>query len=365
MKKLLFIVTLVLIGFGVQAQYEFTADKKVACSSVKSQDNTGTCWSFSTVSFLESEVRRITGKSIDLSEMSIVHTIYLDKAQNYVLRQGKAQFGEGGLSHDVMNAIRLNGITPESVFTGNKDQNGRFNHSQLVENLGKILNAFIHEKELDANWRKTIRSAVNEGVGLLPGKFTYEGKGYTPKSFSKYLQINPDDYVTFTSFAHHPFYSKFILEIPDNYSNGMYYNIPISDLYSVATNALENGFTVAWDADVSEKGFNARLGLAVLPLNDDYQAAFAGPVPQKEINQKVRQRAFESYATTDDHLMHITGMSTDQAGHPYFVVKNSWGEIGPYNGIVYASKAYFDYKTIAIMVHKDAIPKAIKERFGL
>ncbi len=365
MKKIIFVFSLLILGVVANAQYEFKTDHEIGCTSVKSQDNTGTCWSFSTISFLESEVLRMTGKRIDLSEMSIVHTIYMDKARNYVLRQGKAQFSEGGLSHDVINAVRINGVTPESVFSGNKDKNGRYNHSATVEEIKTLITGFTKESVLEPNWLKPVRKLVDEGIGRLPGKFVYEGKGYTPKSFSQELGIVPDDYITITSFAHHPFYSKFILEIPDNYSNGTYYNVPLDQLYAITKGAVEQGFSVAWDADVSEKGFNARQGLAVLPLDDDYNAAFKNPVEEKQINQKNRQQAFETYETTDDHLMHIVGMAHDQKDQPFFIVKNSWGPIGPYQGEIYVSKAYFDYKTIAIMVHKDALPKSFKKRFDL
>ena len=350
---------------GLNAQYEFNMTHQIGCTSVKSQDNTGTCWSFSTVSFLESEVLRMTGRSIDLSEMSIVHTIYMDKARNYVLRQGKAQFSEGGLSHDVMNAVRLNGVAPESVFSGNKDEHGRYNHSEMVGELKTLLTGYTQQKRLEPNWMKPVRKLVDKGVGALPGKFTYEDQAYTPKTFSKELHIVPGDYVTITSFTHHPFYTKFILEIPDNYSNGTYYNVPLEQLYEITKSAVEMGFSVAWDADVSEKGFNARQGLAVLPQDDDYVAAFKGPVTEKKVTQQMRQTAYETYATTDDHLMHIVGMANDQKGNPYFVVKNSWGEIGPYKGEIYTSKSYFDMKTIAIMVHKDALSDKMKKRLGL
>lgn len=365
MKKIFFALLFMVMGLILNAQYEFKTEHQIGCSSVKSQDNTGTCWSFSTVSFLESEVLRLTGKSIDLSEMSIVHTIYLDKARNYILRQGKAQFSEGGLSHDVINAIRLNGVEPESVFPGNKDANGRYNHSEMVEELKTLITDFTKQKRLEENWMQPVRAMVDKGVGTLPGKFMYEGKGYTAKSFSEALHIVPDDYITITSFSHHPFYSKFILEIPDNYSNGTYYNVPLDELYNITKSAVEKGFSVAWDADVSEKGFNARQGLAILPYNGDYSEAFEGPVYEKQVTQKMRQAAYETYATTDDHLMHIVGTASDQLNKPYFIVKNSWGEIGPYKGEIYTSKSYFDMKTIAIMVHKDALPEEFKKRFGL
>ncbi len=365
MKNILIaLITLISIA-GLRAQYEFTNDYELPCTSVKSQDNTGTCWSFSTVSFLESEVLRLTGKSVDLSEMAVVNTIYKDKANNYVLRQGKAQFGEGGLSHDVTHAVKLNGLVPESAFSGNKDANGRYNHAQLVGELKGLLDSLISQRKLELSWRRGVNEVIDEGVGMVPGKFEYEGQRYSARSFADALKINPDDYITFTSFAHHPFYTSFILEIPDNYSNGTYYNVPMQDLYSITTNAVQNGFSVAWDADVSERGFNARLGIAVVPAEDAYKSAFKAPVAEQIINQKKRQAAFESYETTDDHLMHIVGMAHDQRDTPYFIVKNSWGEIGPYKGNIYVSKPYFDYKTIAVMVHKDAVPDAIKKRFGL
>ncbi|MEL6717109.1 MAG: C1 family peptidase [Bacteroidota bacterium] len=360
MKIVLYILVLFAFPFSISAQYEFTHEKEMACTAVKSQGKTGTCWSFSTISFLESELIRQGGKKVDLSEMYIVRNIYLDKAQNYLLRQGKANFSQGSLSHDVMRALEMKGAVTEASYTGKRIKN-TYNHSQLEKELKSLLDNAIKDKTVRANWRKKANELLDQHMGALPSNFTAK----KAMNYVEQLSINPNDYVTLTSYTHHPFYETFVLEIPDNYSNGSYYNLPIDELQTIANHALENGFTITWDGDVSEKGFNARQGIAVLPQDQDRADLFTTPGKELEVDQALRQSTFESYATTDDHLMHITGLAKDQNDNTYYLTKNSWGELSLYKGFLYISDAYFRLKTVSIMVHKDAIPETIADKLNL
>lgn len=354
--------------------YHFTIIKKLDCTPVKNQGRSGTCWSFATSSFLESELLRMGKGEHNLSEMFVVRNIYLEKAINYVLRQGKANFDQGALSHDLIHAYEKYGIVPESVFNGKVDSDQEvYNHNEMVAVIKGMLEALVKERNgISEHWMDAFKSVLDVYMGSAPEEFKYEGKTYTPKSYAKSLGLNPDDYISLTSFTHHPFYSNFILEIPDNFSNGSYYNIPIDELQKVVDNALQNGYTVAWDADVSEKGFGARNGMAILPAKDwkdmstsEVSEAFKKPVKEMDVTQENRQEAFETYATTDDHLMHITGTAEDIDGNKYYFTKNSWGKDIGDNGFLYVSQPYFRMKTIAIMVHKDAIPKDLRKKLGI
>mgnify|MGYP005666280113 CR=1 FL=1 len=358
----LYCLFFLLVAHHLNAQYVFTADESLECTNIKSQDRTGTCWSFSTVSFLESELIRMGKPAMDLSEMYLVRTIYQDKARNYVLRQGKANFSQGGLSHDVMRAFDMGGIVPESVFSGKLDGAAIHDHSEMEAAMKGMLDALVGRKKLSNKWHDALDCILESYMGDAPSTFTYNGQEYTPKSFAESLGINAKDYVTLTSFSHHPFYEKFILEIPDNYSNGTYYNLPLDELQSIVDHALTKGYSVAWDGDVSESGFNAGKGVAVVAAPGFEGDVFAHPIEEMDVNQQVRQEQFESYATTDDHLMHLTGIARDQKGQKYYVTKNSWGEISPYKGFLHMSSAYFRLKTVGIMVHKDAIPKDIAKK---
>ena len=373
------IVLLLTISFNTQivaqtAGYNFTMEKSLSATPVKNQQNTGTCWSFSTTSFVESELIRIGKGEHDLSEMYTVRQIYLEKAMNYVRRQGKAQFSEGSLSHDVINIVRKYGAVPESAFNGLNNGDTKYNHSELEAVLQGMLDAMIKNRgNLSNHWKKAVEAVLDVYLGEVPEEFKYDGKSYNPKSFAdEVLEINPDDYVELTSYEHHPFYKICVLEIPDNFSNGFYYNVPIEDLEKITDNAVTLGYTVAWDCDVSEKGFSQKNGLAILPAKswndmtkDEKEEVFKSPVEQQKVDQTMRQSTFDNYSTTDDHLMHITGIAKDSKGNRYYQVKNSWGERGAFDGYLYASKAYFQLKTVAVMVHKDAIPSQIKEKLGL
>ena len=362
MKKILVLLGL-FCAVQLSAQYEFTIKNNIECTSVKNQQRTGTCWSFSTTSFLESELMRLGKPEIDLSEMFMVRNIYLDKARNYVLRQGKANFSQGGLNHDVIRAFQMAGAVPESAYSGLLPGDEYYDHSEMEAAMKGMLDGLVGRKKLSNRWPGAVDCILDNYMGAAPATFTYQGKKYTPESFAKSLGIKADDYVTLTSFSHHPFYETFILEIPDNYSNGAYYNLPLDELQAIVDNALSTGYTVAWDGDVSEKGFSAGQGLAVMPA--DPEAVINQPVDELNVTQELRQEGYESYATTDDHLMHLTGLAVGQNGTKFYLTKNSWGEVSQYKGFLYMSDAYFRMKTVGIMVHKDAIPKDIAAKLSL
>ena len=352
--------------FGIlQAQYQFTSVSEAGCTTVKNQANTGTCWSFATCSFLESELIRIDKGNLDLSEMFIVRNIYRDKAYNYVMRQGRANFGQGSLAHDFTNSVMRHGIVPESVYSGLINGRTKHNHSALVKELKHLLDSLVDQRLLKPGWDKAYDEILTAHIGGSPDSFEYEGKTYTPKSFAMSLGLNPQNYISITSYTHHPFYEKFILEIPDNFSNESYYNVPIEELEAIVDNAIQNGYTVAWDGDVSEKGFSQQKGMAVVPANPMETNHFKQPVAETKVTQELRQQTFESYATTDDHLMHIVGIAKDQEGTKYYKIKNSWGKKGKYAGYLYMSAAYFRLKTVAVMVNKDSIPKEVAGKLTL
>ncbi|MFT5167119.1 MAG: bleomycin hydrolase [Saprospiraceae bacterium] len=345
--------------------YDFTIQNKVECTEVKSQDRTGTCWSFATASFLESEMIRKGNGVHDLSEMFVVRNIYRDKAKNYVLRQGKANFSQGSLAHDLIRVAKKHGIVPESVYSGKLDGAEKHNHSEMEAVLKGMLDGVLKQKSLSKKWPVAFDCVVDTYLGEVAEEFAYNGKTYTPMTFASEMDINPDDYVNITSYTHQPYYEPFVLEIPDNYSNGSFYNVPIAELESIVDNAIKNGFSVAWDGDVSEKGFSAKNGMAILPKDEKREDLFTNPAEELTVTQQMRQETFESYSTTDDHLMHLTGIARDQKGTKYYLIKNSWGEISDYKGYLHMSEAYFELKTVAVLVHKDAIPKAIAKKLAL
>lgn len=348
--------------------YEFESICDNKATDVISQGRTGTCWSFSTTSFLESEIIRLTGKEINLSEMYTVRNTYPLKSWNYVMRQGKAQFSEGGLAHDVINSVEAYGLVPDEAFLGREDANDRHNHAELVAVLKGMLNIYIKKpaKELSPKWKAATEAVLDLYLGENPDNFQFKGKKYSPKSFQEMAKIKTEDYLSLTSFTHKADYSEFILNIPDNFSNGSFYNLPLDEFMAVIDHALKNGFTVELDCDVSEDGFSARNGVAIVPENPtDLQAAMKAIKKEKKITSEYRQQEFENQNTTDDHLMHITGMLKDQKGTIYYKVKNSWGDDMANGGYIYMSTAYMRLKTISILLHKDGIPKKTKEKLNL
>ena len=367
MKYLLYCA--VLLGFTnflFAQNYEFTPLTDIGASSVISQGKTGTCWSFSTSSFVESEIERISGRKIDISEMYSVRAIYDEKAWNYVMRQGHAQFSEGGLAHDLMNAISTNGLVPQEDFTGLKNNKTGHDHSNIVPELKVVLDAYIDQDSTATNWVGGTEVILDNNLGTYIETFEYDGKVYTPLEFLTYTQINPEEYITLTSFTHKPDYSKFILNIPDNFSNGFFYNLPLDEYMNILDWALENGYTVELDIDVSEPTFSASKGVAVVPKNKkDYEKGMTEIVEEMKITPEFRQAEFENYNTTDDHLMHITGTVEDQRGNKYYKVKNSWGSSLANGGYVYVSEAFMRLKSISIMVHKDVISKDLKTKLEI
>ena len=336
---------------------EYTFEEKINLehTNVKSQDRTGTCWCFAGASFIESEMLRQGKGPHNLSEMFLVNNIYFDKAQNYLLRKGKAQFGEGALAHDFLKAAGRHGMVPEEVYSGLTDGDRRHDHAEMVAVLEGMVKALAERRSLSVDWADAYRSVVSTYLGDLPEEFSYQGKTYTPNSFAEEMGFNADDYVSYTSYTHHPFGRPFVLEIPDNFSNGLFQNVPVDRLVEIIDQALENGYTVAWDGDVSERGFSQNRGVAVLPENPGRGDALTVPGPEKNVTQEMRQETFMNWSTTDDHLMHLVGMAHDQHGNKYYIIKNSWGEAGPHNGYIYMSEAFVRLKTVAVIVHKDGV----------
>ena len=356
-------------------QYEFTMVHQVKTTPVKNQARTGTCWSFATTSFVETELLRRGKPEVILAPMWNVRFTYLPKAENFIRYNGLANFGEGGQAHDVMNVIRKYGFVPQEVYSGMNINEDLYNNGELDAVVKAEVDAVNKDKggKITPVWPQVIESTLNIYLGVPPKEFVYEGKTYTPKSFVEAMGFNPDDYVEITSYTHHPFYTKFDLEVPDNWSKDLYYNVPLEDLMKIIDNAIEKGYSVAWDGDVSEKGFNRKKGIAIIPAveetsedakkEDDEKDQ---PVKEKAVTQEMRQQAFDNRTTTDDHLMHITGMAKDQNGDVFYYTKNSWGtKDKKYDGYWYLSTPYVQLKTIAIMVHKDAIPADIKSKLGL
>ncbi|WP_299526767.1 C1 family peptidase [uncultured Lutibacter sp.] len=352
-------------------KYNFTPIIDIEASAVKSQGNTGTCWSFSASSFLESEIYRNSGELIDISEMYTVRNTYTAKAWNYVMRQGKIQFSEGGLAHDVMNSIQKNGLVPDSAYSGLQGEATKHNHAQIVPELQKVLDAYIKndKKSEYPNWRIAVDSILDVHLGKVSENFMYNDTFYTPTSFLEMTKVNASDYITLTSFIHQPYYTKFVLNIPDNFSNGTFYNIKLEQLVSEVDNALKKGYSLALDCDVSEKTFSQKFGVAIIPKNvDNNEKSLTYIVEENDITPELRQQEFENYNTTDDHLMHIVGLVKDQNDTEYYKVKNSWGSTGDRignRGYVYMSKAFFKLKTISVMVHKDVLTEELKQEFKI
>jgi bleomycin hydrolase len=345
----------------VRPKYEFMIERSIECTPVKSQDATGTCWSFATSSFIESELIRREKGEHNLSEMFIVKNIYKDKAQNFVLRKGKANFSQGALAHDFINSASRYGFVPEEAYMGRENEEDKHDDSELEAITLGMLEGVIKRPRLSEKWQQAFGKVLDTYLGETPEQFTYRGKSYSPKEFANSFDFRGDDYVNITSYSHHPFYEKFVLEIPDNFSNGSFYNVPIDDVTEIIDYALENGFSVAWDGDVSERGFSSGKGLAILPKNPNRGDLFIRVGEELEVDQAMRQETFMSYATTDDHLMHLTGSATDPAGNKYYLIKNSWGEKGPYKGYIHMSEAYVRLKTVSILVHKDGMPPRLRK----
>lgn len=349
-------------GVKAIAGNDFIEPKKNLATKVKDQERTGTCWSFSTTSLVESQSIKNKLGAHDISEMYTVRCIYIEKAQNYILRQGHAQFSEGALGHDVIRSISEHGAVPESAYTGLTNGEKVYDHELLFKELRKYLDSTLKTKGgvLKEDWKPGYNRILDKHLGLMPNTFLYNGKRYTPETYATgVLKFNADDYINITSFTHHPYYKSFILEVPDNFSNGAYYNLPLKDMTDIVKDALNNGYTVMWDADVSNDGFHGKQGLA-MTLEDG--ANLLPDANEVKTDASARQALFENLTTQDDHLMHIVGIEKNKAGTTFFIVKNSWGDVGPYKGHVHVSENYFVRNTISLVIPKAAIPAAIMDK---
>lgn len=391
MKKLFVLSAALLIAVGTFAQsaYEFTTVKENPITSIKNQGNSGTCWSFSGLGFLESEVIRMGKGEHDLSEMYIVRRNYADKAEKFVRVSGNLNFAQGGSFADVIETLNEYGVLPNDAYAGLNYGETMHKHGEVEAGLAGYVKGINENKNrrISPVWKQGLNGILDAYFGVVPQNFQYQGKSYTPESLRQSLGLDANNYISLTSFTHHPFYAPFALEIPDNWRWSLSYNLPIDELMQVFDNAINNGYTIAWATDVSEIGFT-RNGLAVIPdeeapenvgsdqahwlglsqneRNSRLRAKIEqGPMKEKVITQEMRQIAYDNQETTDDHGMQIYGIAKDQNGNKYYIVKNSWGEAGAYKGIWYASEAFAKYKTMSIMIHKDALPKDIAKKLGI
>lgn len=355
--------------------YEFTVVKDMEKNEVDDQNRTSTCWSFSSMSFFESELLRQGKGKVNLSEMFVVRKAYEDKADMYVRMHGDHTFGPGGAFHDALNVWKKHGLMPQSAYAGMNYGETKHNHQELDEILSTIVKTVVKAPtgKISTAWKTAYKGALDAYFGAVPEKFDVNGKQYDAKSYAQSLGMKPDDYVLLSSFTHHGPYEKFILEVPDNWAMNEVYNLPLNEFTTVMENAISNGYTFAWASDVSDKGFSWKNGVAIVPVKkwedmskEEADSAISWPAAQRVITPEMRQVAFDNYETQDDHGMHITGMVKDQNGTKYFIVKNSWGvKSNDCDGYMYASEAYVQYKTTCIMVHKSALPKDIAKKLGL
>jgi bleomycin hydrolase len=395
---------LILIGamvFGAQVRgqqenkeeipegYSFTNEISLPATSVKDQHRTGTCWSFATTSFIESELLRTGKGEHDLSEMFYVRKAYEMKAEKFVRMHGKTNFSQGGLAMDVMHIWKEYGMLPNEAYDGLTIGDSLPVHGEMESVLSGYVDQVIknRNRKLSPVWKQGFEATLDAYLGEVPEEFEYHGTSYSPESFAGELGLNPDNYVSIGSFTHHPFYERFLIEIPDNWLWSSIHNVPLDEMMGVLDHALENGYTVCWDADVGEKSYDWKRGIALMPsteiedlsglerarwdeLSDSEQQAlfydFSTQKKERSISQETRQEMFDNYLTTDDHLMHITGIARDQNGHKYYLVKNSWGTGDHiYQGYHYVSESYMRAKTIFFMVHKEAVPASTSGKLGL
>lgn len=353
-----------------QTIYQFTPVRDIPVTPVKDQARTGTCWCFATISFLEAELIRQGKGEYDLSEMFVVRNNYTDRIFDNYLRRGNGNINPGSIAHMATQAIAKYGIVPESAYHGiNYDSPGH-NHGEMSAYLKGIADVSVNLKKLSPEYDKLIKSLFDIYLGEMPETFRYNGKEYTPKSFAKMLGLDDvSDYIELTSFSHHPFYEQVPLEIPDNWDHARLWNVPLDDMMAIIDNALTNGYTVAWDGDLTAGEFNHNRGIAICPNPEDFAEAvkLEKVYPDREVTQEMRQKDFETFRTVDDHLMHLTGLYKDQNGGKFYKTKNSWGEgrNTELKGYLFMSKAYLQMRTVSIMVHRDAIPKDIRKKLGL
>lgn len=398
MKHLVLTMGLALaVVFSAQAQkkggkdekkpvYQFTEIVEVPNTSVKDQNRSGTCWSFSGISFLESEILRMGKGEYDLSDMYPVFKCYILKGDKYVRLHGRTELATGGASNDVADVLKNYGIVPEEAFPGLSYGVDAHDHSELDAVLTGFLSGVVKGGKPTTAWRAAYKSILETYLGQDPETFTYNGKTYTPRSFADELGLDGNDYIKFTSFTHHPFYTQYEMDVPDNWNGGMVYNVPIDEFQRIVEEAVKNGYSLVWGGDVSDPGFSWRNGVAIMPdaettdltgtdrdkwetlsQNEKRKNAYSFEriVPEKQISQEDRQKNYDSWAATDDHGMHLVGMAKDQNGNIYFKIKNSWNVDNPYKGYLYMSVPFFRSNTLDIMVHKDAVPADIKAKLGI
>jgi bleomycin hydrolase len=384
MKTLKIIIGLMLVNSFVlvyaQDKPEMKILKQVPTTSIKNQYKSNTCWSFSVLAMLESELLKNGKGEFDLSEMYVVHQVYLEKALSYARMHGHINFAGGGSLNDPIDVIRKYGIVPEQVYSGLKEGCINHDHIQMDAALKDYMEGVIRNKTLSPVWLQGFEGVLDAYLGNVPEMFVYNGTDYTPKTFATWLGINPDDYVLLTSFTHHPYYQKFKVEVPDNWSWGEAYNVTLSDLENTIDYSVNKNYTLAWAADITEKGFQWGEGITFVDStyiaeNTDNASHPSIWVPQKDkkeskntvdeltITPELRQKAFDNYSTTDDHGMQIIGIANDQNKKKYYIVKNSWGTDGsPYKGFIYVSKSYILYKTLTVLVNKKGIPESILKK---
>lgn len=390
MKKTLLVALACMFTIGAMAQkkkvepekkeieYQFTVLKEIPHTSIKNQANSSTCWSFSGLAMLESEILRIKKDTIHLSPMWVVRNSYIEKVDKYVRMHGNITLSPGGSFHDVLHASETYGMMPMEVYEGLQYGTDKHNHSEVDDIISDFAKNIVKSKTPSTAWRKALVGILDAYFGVAPEKFTYKGVEYTPLSFAKSTGLNWGDYVSVTSFTHHPFYKQFIIEIPDNWSFSNSWNVPLNEFASIFDNAINAGYTIAWGADVSEKSFSRDM--ATLPeekkgeMVGTDQAKWTGQKSKDEtiqlekeieVTQEMRQKWFDNYQTTDDHGMQIVGVVKDQFGRKYYKVKNSWGEGGKYNGYLYVTEAFVLAKTINIVVNKNGIPADVRQKLGL
>ena len=366
--------------------FKFTDVKVNPTTSVKDQNKSGTCWSFSATSFVEEDVMRRGGPELDLSEMYAVRNCYIDKAKKYIRTNGVTNFAQGGAATDVLYVADNYGVVPEEVYPGLNYGEEKHVHGELEAVLTAYLDAVKKNpnKKLSTAWLSGFIGILDAYLGPAPETFTVNGKTYTPQSYAKELGIKGDDFISLTSYTHHPFYQSFAVEIPDNWTWAESFNVPMEEMKATVDNALEKGYTVCWSADVSEGGFQWRNGFALLPEpktgadlegtelarwvqlsakdKDNATYKIKGPVKERKVTQESRQKTFDNYETTDDHGMVIVGYATDQEGNRYYKVKNSWDTNQLYDGFLYVSEPYFLEKTLSVLVNKEALPKDLKAK---
>jgi aminopeptidase C len=368
--------------------YVFTDIKKISVTPVKNQASSGTCWSYATAAFIEAELLRTGKGEHDISEMYAVRINYMNKMNDNYLRRGNGNLGQGSLAHMFTNIVKENGMVPQEAYNGINYNSETNNHKELNKYITSFSAASVELKQRSPEYYKLANGILDIYLGKLPEIFTYRGKEYTPVSFARAMELNMDDYVEITSLSHIPFYKQSVIEVPDNWDFGRFYNVPLDEFMKIIDNAIQNGYTVCWDGDVSEKGFSHSNGVAINPevenlagyeesdrakfeklsteekLKEIYK--FDKLYPEVKVTQEIRQRGYETFTTTDDHLMLLTGIVKDQAGNKYYVTKNSWGtERNKFGGYLNMSESFVRAKSISVMVHKNSIPKEIRAKLGI